>query len=101
MASGVKTRSGARIVQLSRAASCRSLMWRGSAGLEAAVTMARSATLRGVAHAPSGRNAPGGIRPGCHIGVVQGVELRPQHVALEAHGIDGRRLLPPASWRGA
>ena len=27
------------------------------------------------------------------VGVVQGVELRPQHVALEAHGVDAGCLL--------
>ena len=38
---------------------------------------------------PGGRHR-GELRQG-HIGVVQCVELRPQDVALEAHGVDGRR----------
>ena len=38
---------------------------------------------------------------GRDVGVVQGIELRPQHVALEAHGGDGGLLRLAASWRGA
>ena len=64
----------------------------GSAGRVAAVTMARAACHR-FTHFVRLRAEGAGRDVALDVGMLQGVELRPQHVALEADGVDAGLLL--------
>src|SRR5581483_4479983 len=94
-ASGVNTRSGARITQRPRTASWRSLTCRASTGREVCAMIVREAPVPLMPVPSRSLRSEGTWRDQArrNVGMVEGVELCPQHVALEAHGIDDGSLL--------
>src|SRR5256885_816841 len=79
ISSGASTRSGARSTQTLRISSNFSFVWRGSTTRLSSLTVMwrGEAIVSTFGHEGAGRNVA------LDIGVLQGVELHPEHVGLE------------------